>query len=313
MKFQRDIYYYDKNKLTFVKQSKNLIYILRHYWYFVLISLVSAALITIGIVWLNDTPQNQQLALKNSQISQLVSTYTYQIDSMEEQLASLRQIDEQLYKMILNTENNTQPLDTTLFTSKLKLNPTTQDLESKLHSLEKKLEEQEKKHTQLYELALDNKEKLLAIPSIRPVPTGIISGFGLRKHPLSKRDRMNTGIDFQADVGTAIQATADGTVNIAGIGENSWGLYVVIAHNNGYETIYAHLSKIIIKANQKVKRGDTIGYSGNSGFCKGPHLHYEIHKNKKPVDPIDYFFFDLKPAEYKLFRTKASEYNESMG
>jgi murein DD-endopeptidase MepM/ murein hydrolase activator NlpD len=106
-------------------------------------------------------------------------------------------------------------------------------------------------------------------------------------------------MDFTAPVGTPIYATGEGTVIRADSESSGYGKHVRIDHGYGYVTLYAHMSEFAVKPGQKVKRGDIIGYVGNTGLSAGPHCHYEVHKNGEPVNPVNYYFNDLTPEEYE--------------
>ena len=127
------------------------------------------------------------------------------------------------------------------------------------------------------------------MPNISPIKEGdiirIASGYGWRVHPIYKTKRMHSGIDFSADKGTSIMATADGVISKTEFLKDSYGKFVVINHGGGYETIYYHMNEYIVKEGDKVKEGDIIGFVGNTGRSTGPHLHYEVHKDGKAVDP----------------------------
>jgi murein DD-endopeptidase MepM/ murein hydrolase activator NlpD len=142
---------------------------------------------------------------------------------------------------------------------------------------------------------------LAAIPAIQPVSnedlTRMASGFGYRIDPVYKTPKFHAGMDFTAPVGTPIYATGDGRVMRSGI-ETGYGKAVRIDHGYGYSTLYAHMSNIIAKPGQKVKRGDIIGYVGNTGKSVGPHLHYEVHKDGVPINPVNFYYNDLSPEEY---------------
>jgi murein DD-endopeptidase MepM/ murein hydrolase activator NlpD len=107
------------------------------------------------------------------------------------------------------------------------------------------------------------------------------------------------GIDYLIPEGTAVFATADGTIKSLSEKNTSHGKAVTIDHGNGYETSYSHLLDIRVKKGQKVKRGDIIALSGNSGLSFAPHLHYEVIFNDTRVDPVHYFFLELTPEEYQ--------------
>ncbi len=172
----------------------------------------------------------------------------------------------------------------------------------KMDEISKKLYVQSKSFDEVFEMAR-NKEKLLAaLPAIQPVSNRdlrrIGSYFGYRTDPFYKIEKFHEGIDFTAPVGTEIYATGDGVVTDVqrlGVG---YGNYIIVNHGFNYETLYAHLSRFNVRRGQQVKRGEVIGFVGNTGKSTSPHLHYEVRRNGKPVNPIHYFFNDISPEEY---------------
>lgn len=182
--------------------------------------------------------------------------------------------------------------------------------------LEKELVVQSQSFDEVVKLAKE-KEKLLShMPAIQPVEnkdlTRMASGYGWRIHPILKTRRMHYGMDFTAKTGTPIYATGDGVIKHAGFKNNGYGKHVVINHGFGYETLYGHMSKVAVKNGQKVKRGQVIGYVGNTGLSAGPHCHYEVHVNGKKINPINYYYNDLTPEMYKQLRKMATEENQSL-
>jgi murein DD-endopeptidase MepM/ murein hydrolase activator NlpD len=133
-----------------------------------------------------------------------------------------------------------------------------------------------------------SKSLIATRPSIRPIDGNITSAFGMREHPVYRRMIFHAGTDFSAPVGTRVIATADGTVAFSGF-DRGYGKKLIINHANGYQTIYAHLSKAVMRQGQRVRRGDIIAFSGNSGLSTGPHLHYEVRKDNVVVNPTAYF------------------------
>lgn len=129
------------------------------------------------------------------------------------------------------------------------------------------------------------------VPSISPLKGNapITSGYGMRKHPILHVKKLHKGVDFKAPIGTPIIATADGVVKSVIYDKKGYGKYVIIAHGNMYETLYAQLSAFKVEQGQEVKQGDIIGLSGSSGSSTGPHLHYEIRKSGVSVNPAEYF------------------------
>ena len=144
-------------------------------------------------------------------------------------------------------------------------------------------------------------------PVINNDLTLVTASFGMRIHPFYKSLSQHNGVDFTVPEGSRVFATADGTVTEATRRNSPTGLTVTIDHGNGYQTRYGHLSKTSVKRGQKVNRGDIIALSGNSGLSLAPHLHYEVIYNGQSVDPLNYFFMELSPAEYhRLIRIAQS-------
>lgn len=174
---------------------------------------------------------------------------------------------------------------------------------------------QSKSYDEVFELVKKKAELLASIPAIQPVTkrniTRLASGFGHRIHPIYKTYMMHAGIDFTAPIGTEIYATGNGVVAKTEYNGRGYGNNVVIQHGYGYSTLYGHMSRFAVRPGQRVKRGDVIGYVGNTGSSTGPHVHYEVIKNGKKIDPINFFFNDLTAEEYEKIREQASQSNQS--
>lgn len=191
------------------------------------------------------------------------------------------------------------------------------NLHEKIDRLRRKIYIESKSQDEVVELA-ENKEKhFAAIPAIQPVANkqliALASGFGMRIHPVYKVKKMHTGIDFAAPIGTPIYATADGVVEEMSIKFSGYGKMLMIDHGFGYQTRYAHMHEFAVRQGQKVKRGDLIGYVGNTGLSTAPHLHYEVLLNGIMINPVLYFYNDLTPAEYEKIVELASIENQSLG
>lgn len=149
--------------------------------------------------------------------------------------------------------------------------------------------------TKLY--VAENRDKVNSIPAIQPIDnpdlTLLKASYGNRIHPFYKTMKMHTGVDFSVPIGTAVYATADGVIDEIRTRGQSTGTSISILHSKQYSTKYANLDKVLVTAGQRVKRGDIIAFSGNSGLSFAPHLHYEVLLRDKTVDPIDYFFLEV--------------------
>ena len=196
-----------------------------------------------------------------------------------------------------------------------------EDLIIKLHESVDKLRRQvyieSKSQDEVVQLA-EKKEKLFAaIPAIQPVANkeliALASGFGLRIHPVYKVKKMHTGIDFAAAIGTPIHATADGIIAVEQISFSGYGKMIEIDHGFGYHSRYAHMHGFAVHQGQHVKRGELIGYVGDTGLSTAPHLHYEVLINGQHVNPVHYFFNDLNAAEYEKIVELSSIENQALG
>lgn len=166
--------------------------------------------------------------------------------------------------------------------------------------LSREVKLQQTSYEDIYNQYQHNQVFFRHLPAIKPMEGYYsISSFGMRIHPVLKVYRMHEGIDIVNDVGTNIYAAADGVVRYAGRTEGGYGTVVDIDHGYGYSTLYAHLSRPLVRPGQTVKRGELIAKSGRSGLVSGPHLHYEVRKNGRKQNPVDYFFDDIDAAHYR--------------
>ncbi|MEZ4841656.1 MAG: M23 family metallopeptidase [Flavobacteriaceae bacterium] len=189
------------------------------------------------------------------------------------------------------------------------------DVSKSMDILSKQLYIQSKSLDDIINLAEDKEKLLAAIPAIMPVRkedlTRMASGYGWRSDPFTKARKMHRGMDFTAPTGTPVYAAGNGKIIRADNTASGFGEHIEIDHGYGYSTIYAHLSKYNVKAGQKVKRGDLIGFVGNTGRSSGPHLHYEVHKNGQPINPINFYYGNLTPEEFKQMLKTASQEGQS--
>ncbi len=187
------------------------------------------------------------------------------------------------------------------------------ETEKKLDVISKRLVVQSKSYDDIIKL-VKHKEKMLAsLPAIQPIAnkdlTRFGSPFGYRMHPILGYMKLHAGVDLSAPTGTKIYAAGDGYVTKADAASRGYGNHVRINHGYGYATVYGHLSKILIKPGQKVKRGDVIGLVGSTGLSTSPHLHYEVRINNKPVNPVNFYYNDLTDSEYEQMIEMSSKSN----
>lgn len=186
----------------------------------------------------------------------------------------------------------------------------------KMDILSKQLYIQSKSLDEIVDLAEDKEKLLAAIPAIQPVEneklTRMASGYGWRSDPFTKARKMHYGMDFTAPRGTPVYASGDGVVTRVDQGSAGYGKHIRIDHGYGYVSLYAHLSKYNVRKRQKVKRGDIIGFVGNTGRSQAPHLHYEIHKNGRKINPINFYYGNLSPEEFAAMQKAAQIEGQSL-
>lgn len=186
----------------------------------------------------------------------------------------------------------------------------------KLDILTKRLVVQSRSLDEIVNLAEDKEALLASIPAIMPVKNEhlkrMASGYGWRTDPFTKVRKFHYGMDFSAPRGTPVYASGDGIVRRADNRSSGYGRHIRIDHGFGYTSLYAHLYKYNVRAGQKVKRGDLIGFVGSTGRSQGPHLHYEIFKDDDRINPLNFYYGHLSPAEYDEILQQAQQENQSL-
>jgi hypothetical protein len=270
-----------------------------------------------------DTPKEKALKREIEQLTLQYDLIHREMGNLETVIGHLQETDDNLYRTIFGAE----PIQATQrqvgiggvsrYNELEGFNNSRLVIETvkKLDVLRKKVYVQSKSFDELILLAREKEEMLRSIPAIIPISTKdltrIASGFGLRIHPVYKITKFHAGMDFTAPLGTEVYASGDGTIESVLSSKRGMGNYIIVNHGFGYSSIYAHLDSFNVKTGQKVHRGDIIGYVGNTGMSVAPHLHYEIKLNGVNVDPVNYFFNDLSPAEYETMIEIASKTGQS--
>ncbi|MBK9049047.1 MAG: M23 family metallopeptidase [Bacteroidetes bacterium] len=316
-------YYFNTNSLKYEKVvipwGKRLLRVLG----FVTTAIVfSVVIVAIAYAYL-DSPKEKQLKREISQLTLQYEILQQRFEHVDNVLKDIQHRDDNIYRVIFEAE----PIPATVRKAgyggvnryKALEGMENSDLiisaARKLDELTKQLYVQSKSFDEIVELAKDKSHMLASIPAIQPVSnkdlTRIASGFGYRIHPIYKTSKMHEGIDFTAPVGTDIYAAGNGNVKEVVYGDRGYGNYVLISHGFGYETLYAHMSKVNARPGQKVKRGDVIGNVGSTGASTAPHLHYEVIKQGLKINPINFFYNDLTPEEYEKMIEISSQSNQS--
>jgi murein DD-endopeptidase MepM/ murein hydrolase activator NlpD len=271
-----------------------------------------------------DSPKEKRLKLEIQNLTSQYEVINNDMQQVETVLDEIQDRDDNIYRVIFEAD----PIPTSirkqgfggvnryekllgLSNSELMINTS-----KKIDQLTKQLYLQSKSFDEVIDLAKNKSNMLASIPAIQPVANKdlkrMASGYGYRIHPIYKTRKMHYGMDFSAKTGTEIYATGDGIVSKIKRSKRGYGNYVKINHGFGYETLYAHMSKYIVKRGQKVKRGEVIGYVGNSGISTAPHLHYEVRKDNKKINPMNFYYNDLNPEEYEKMLEISLQSNQSL-
>ena len=316
-------YYYDKKSLSYKEINLTLKQKIQNLLVYILSALIITSLSFFVFYSFFDSPKEKKL---KSEINFLTSNYQKfesKLLDIETVLDDIQKRDDNIYREIFEANpipteirkagfggvNKYKYLEGFSNTELLK------ELDNKFDVLKKQLYVQSKSFDQIIELTKDKNKMLSSIPAIQPLSnkdlSRMASGFGYRIDPIYKTRKFHAGMDFSAKTGTPIYATGDGKVFKVSKSKRGYGNHVVIDHGYGYKTLYAHMSKTAVKRNQKVSRGDVIGFVGNTGKSVAPHLHYEVHKDGKKIKPVNFYYNDLNAEEYERMIEISSRSNQS--
>lgn len=291
-------------------------------------SSLALALILV-IIFLNfyETPKTKALKWENDRLITQYELMSKDLNKIQGVLTELQHRDDNIYRVIFESEPIPSSIRKAGFGGSNRyahledMNNSELVVETakKLDILAKEAYIQSKSYDKVLEMAMNKEEMLASIPAIQPVANEELkrtaSGWGYRIHPIYKVRKMHYGMDFTAPVGTPIYATGDGkVVEVSGSKRSrvGFGLMVKVDHGYGYESLYGHLNSFNVRRGQKVKRGDIIGYVGNTGGSTAPHLHYEVHKNGRAVNPGYYYYKDLTPQEYEKMIAISSNIGQTL-
>lgn len=274
--------------------------------------LLLSALIATGLYLLVfycfDSPTEENLRRENAQLRTQYRILNRRMENALAVMAGIQNRDDNFYRVMmqmdpvskgqrlagLDNERRYQDLagltDADLITR----------LTKRMDMLDRQLYVQSLSFNELKDSAAKQKDKLAHIPSVIPINMSdytMASGYGYRRDPIYGTTKFHAGLDFAAHSGTPVFATADGHVTLAER-TGGYGNCVDISHGYNYLTRYAHLSEILVKEGQEVKRGELVGKVGSTGKSTGPHLHYEVRFKDEPQNPVNYYFMDLTPEQY---------------
>ena len=271
--------------------------------------------IVIGILFLYlfltfiPSPREKQLLREKASLESQLEVLNIQVDQLQVVMTDLQQRDDNLYRVLFGAEpiplsvrqGAQRKIDYYEQLAQMTNSELAADLSLKVDLLEKEIYVQAKSYDEVAQMAKEQEIRMENIPAIQPVMNKdlkrVASGYGMRIDPVYHVRKFHQGMDFTAPTGTEVFATGNAKVEFAGW-KQGYGNTVILDHGYGYKTLYAHLYKILVRKGQKVRRSDIIALVGNTGKSTGPHLHYEVRLNNKPVDPRNYYFYDLSPEEY---------------
>lgn len=316
-------YHFNKHSLKFEEVAVSLRKRLLRVFGFFSTSLVFGAVIVFALYYYFPSPNEKRLRRELEENTFQLELLQERSDKIETVLKSIQERDNTIYRVIFEADPIPESVREAGYGgvdkyAELK-NYYDADLlvetSMRIDKLSKQLYIQSKSFDEVFNLAKNKSEMLASIPAIQPVSNKdlkhLASGFGWRMHPVYKINRFHSGIDFTAPTGTEIYSTGNGVVEKVEMNGHGYGNNVVIGHGFGYQTLYAHMSRIKVRPGQKILRGDLIGYVGSTGTSIGPHLHYEVMKNGEKVNPVNFFFNDLTAEEYERTLEIASQNNQS--
>jgi len=319
-------YYYDTETCKYERVRVNKWDVFFNILGFFTISLLMALGLLFAYSKYFDSPKEAQLKKENQELKLYYDYLNEESEKLFSMLEVLQDKDDNIYRVIFEAE----PIPSTVRRAGVGGVDRYKDIKQKglekqdlilsvlkkVDNLKKQMYIQTNSYDELFDLASRKEELLAAIPSIQPINNKelnrLASGYGMRTHPILKVRKFHPGVDFSAPQGTHVYATGDGIVKEVKTLFGGYGKYIEIDHGFGFVTLYAHLSGFEVRKGQRIKRGELIGYVGNTGQSTAPHLHYEVRKDNKLVNPVNYFFQDLSPEEYEIILELASRETQSL-
>lgn len=325
-KKQRHTYRFNPHTLRYEKVFVSLKERVRRISFNVLFGVVLGVVIVIVGLQFMDSPKERAMKRELAQYRRQTRLLGDRVDRAEKVLVDLEERDDVLYRTIFESEpvsaderhSGIGGVERYAEFDEMESGELLKSTTMKVDDITKRLYVESKSLDELYSMARMKSERMASMPAIMPVAKDrckVVSGFGMRFHPILKYRRLHSGIDLTARQGTPVYATGDGVVRVAGRNPQGYGGYGVVAvvdHGFGFMTLYAHMASVKVRVGQRVKRGEQLGTVGSTGMSSGSHLHYEVIQNGKKVDPVYYFYNDLSPEEYEEVLELARQENQSM-
>jgi murein DD-endopeptidase MepM/ murein hydrolase activator NlpD len=316
-------YYYNTNTLRYEKLVVPLRVKLLRILGFLATAIVTGLIIVAFAFRFLDSPKEKLLRMQYERSQQDFLAINGKVRSLEQRLKQLEKRDNDVYRTIFEANpvpdsaraKQMEMENEIRLVSAMDENELAYSISATLNSISNRINFQEGSYREIEDMIKDKEKLLASTPAIQPVNNKdlnrLASGYGYRIDPVYKTVKFHAGLDFSAPQGTPIYATADGRVTTAGNKSNGYGNHVIINHGFGYETLYGHMVRVKVRNGQMVKRGEVIGWVGSTGKSTGPHLHYEVQKGGRNIDPIYFFYNDLTPEQYQQILKLAASGNQS--
>jgi len=302
-------YRINPDTLALERIEHDIMFWLRRSGAYILSGLCMGAIFFFLFYMIFPSPREKQLIQQKQSLEAQMKVLDQKVDQMQLVMTDFSERDDNLYRVLFGA--NPIPLSTRQSAthkisyyeelSKMSNNQLVADLTRKVDILEKEVYTQAHSYDEVMNLARSQEERMIAIPAIQPVYNKdlkrVASGWGFRVHPIYHTRKFHYGMDFTAPTGTDVMATGKAKVVFVGW-KQGYGNTVMLDHGFGYQTLYAHLYRSLVRVGQNVNRGDVIALVGNTGMSVGSHLHYEVHYKGNPVDPRNYYYIDLNPEDY---------------
>lgn len=295
--------------LALERIEHGIVFWLKRSGQYILVGLLLGVVFFFVFFMIFPSPREKQLMAQKESLEAQMQIMDQKVNQMQVVMTDMAQRDDNLYRVLFGAEpiplavrqGATNKITYYEDLAQMTNSQLVADLQLKVDVLEREIYAQANSFNEIVEMAKSQEAMMDNIPAIQPILNKdlkhVASGWGFRVHPIYHTRKFHYGMDFSAKTGTDVFATGNAKVVYSGW-RQGYGNMVMLDHGYGYQTLYAHLFKSLVRVGQKVQRGDIIGLVGNTGASVGPHLHYEVHRDGRPVDPRNYYFNDLNPEEY---------------